>query len=93
MTDQVQVRSVHNAGGYETVATAVLSPEGTLQVTARFAAVHGDAEVIGYQCTTVEATLNGALVTDPGRARQLAARAGIPEPPLLTWIDRPTADA
>jgi hypothetical protein len=87
VTDQqVRVRSELNASGYSTVSTAVLTPEGTLQVTARFAAIHGNVEVIGYQCTTIEARLNGALVTDPDRARRLAARAGIPEPAVMTWI-------
>ena len=77
MTDQVHVRSEHNASGFDTVSTAVLSPEGTLQVTARFAVIHGHDQVIGYQCTVIEARLNGALVTDPDRAKRLAARAGI----------------
>jgi hypothetical protein len=86
---KVHVRSQNNAGGYETTATAVLSPEGTLQVTARFANIYGDVEVIGYQCTVIEARLNGTLVTDPDRAKRLAARAGIPEPALMTWVDGP----
>jgi hypothetical protein len=84
---KVHVRSQNNAGGYETTATAVLSPEGTLEVTARFANIYGDVEVIGYQCTVIEARLNGALVTDPDRAKRLAARAGIPEPAPMTWIN------
>lgn len=85
----VHVRSEHNASGYDTVSTAVLRPEGTLQVTARFAVIYGSDQVIGYRCTVIEAKLNGTLVTDPDRAKRLAARAGIPEPALMTWVDGP----
>lgn len=87
MDAQVHVRTEHSANGYDTVSTAVLKPEGMLQVTACFAAVYGSDQVIGYQCTLMEARLNGALVTDPDRARRLAARAGIFEPPAMTWLD------
>jgi hypothetical protein len=87
--DQVHVRSRPSACGYETVTTAVLRPEGTLQVAARFAAIYAD-QLIGYQCLVIEARLNGTLVFDPDYARRLASRAGIPEPPLFTWLEETT---
>jgi hypothetical protein len=80
VTDRVTVGGLHRAG-------RARGPDGELRVDYDYQAVFTGDDPGGvpdqYVLTSAEARLDGQLVTDPERARELAAAAGLTPPKML----------